>query len=89
MNFLVCWPSIFEKIDAKLKVFQQDENKIASRELYLPFMIQEMLQANEAEVKCIPSGAEWFGVTYASDREKAVENLQAKTEEGLYKTPLW
>ncbi|WP_240042688.1 nucleotidyltransferase family protein [Maribacter aurantiacus] len=89
MNFWVCRPSIFEKIDAELKVFLQDENKIASSELYLPFMIQEMLQANEAEVKCIPSGAEWFGVTYASDREKAVENLQAKTNEGLYKTPLW
>lgn len=89
MNFWVCRPSIFEKIDTELKVFLQDENKIASSELYLPFMIQEMLQANEVEVKCIPSGAEWFGVTYASDREKAVENLQAKTNEGLYKTPLW
>lgn len=89
MNFWVCRPSIFDKIDAELKVFLQDEKKIASSELYLPFMIQEMLQANEMEVKCIPSGAEWFGVTYASDREEAVQNLKAKTEQGLYRTPLW
>lgn len=89
MNFWVCRPSIFDKIDAELKVFLQDEKKIASSELYLPFMIQEMLQANEVEVKCIPSGAEWFGVTYASDREEAVQNLKAKTEQGLYRTPLW
>lgn len=89
MNFWVCRPSIFDKIESELKTFLQDEDKIATSELYLPFMIQEMLQANEVEVKCIPSGGEWFGVTYASDKEKAVANLKEKTEEGLYKTPLW
>ncbi|MDC6387512.1 sugar phosphate nucleotidyltransferase [Maribacter sp. PR1] len=89
MNFWVCRPSIFDKIESELKIFLQDEDKIATSELYLPFMIQEMLQANEVEVKCIPSGGEWFGVTYASDKEKAVANLKEKTEEGLYKTPLW
>ncbi|WP_247656561.1 sugar phosphate nucleotidyltransferase [Maribacter sp. MMG018] len=89
MNFWVCRPSIFDKITNELKVFINDEDKVANSELYLPFMIQEMLQANEVKVKCIPSGGEWFGVTYASDKEKAVANLKDKTEKGLYPTPLW
>lgn len=89
MNFWVCRPSIFDKIEKEFKVFLQDEDRIANSELYLPFMIQEMLQANEASVKCIPSGGDWFGVTYASDKEKAMASLAAKTKDGAYSAPLW
>lgn len=89
MNFWVCRPSIFDKIESEFRLFLQDEDRIANSELYLPFTIQEMLQAEEIKVKCIPSGGEWFGVTYASDKEKAMESLQDKTQKGQYISPLW
>ena len=89
MNFWVCRPSIFDKIESEFRLFLQDEDRIANSELYLPFTIQEMLQAEEIKVKCIPSGGEWFGVTYASDKEKAMESLQDKTKKGQYISPLW
>lgn len=89
MNFWICRPSIFKKIESEFRIFLNDENRIATSELYIPLMIQEMLQANEIEVKCIPSGGDWFGVTYASDKEKAMESLQEKTKEGQYISPLW
>ncbi|WP_419213667.1 nucleotidyltransferase family protein [Maribacter sp. X9] len=89
MNFWICRPTIFDKIESEFRIFLNDENRIASSELYIPLMIQEMLQANEIEVKCIPSGGDWFGVTYASDKEKAMDSLQEKTKEGQYVAPLW
>ncbi|MFS4466766.1 nucleotidyltransferase family protein [Maribacter sp. 2210JD10-5] len=89
MNFWVCRPSIFDKIESEFRIFLNDDERIANSELYLPITIQEMLQANEVEVKCIPSGGDWFGVTYASDKEKAMESLQNKTREGQYVSPLW
>ena len=89
MNFWICRPSIFDKIESEFRIFLKDENRIATSELYIPLMIQEMLQANEIEVKCIPSGGDWFGVTYASDKEKAMDSLKEKTKEGQYITPLW
>jgi len=89
MNFWICRPSIFAKIESEFKIFLSDKNRVANSELYLPFMIQEMLQAKEIEVKCIPSGGDWFGVTYASDKEKAMESLQNKTNQGQYVSPLW
>lgn len=67
MNFWVCRPSIFDKIESEFRIFLKDDDRIANSELYIPLMIQEMLKANEIEVKCIPSGGEWFGVTYASE----------------------
>ena len=89
MNFWICRPSIFAKIESEFKIFLSDKYRVANSELYLPFMIQEMLQAKEIEVKCIPSGGDWFGVTYASDKEKAMESLQNKTNQGQYVSPLW
>lgn len=89
MNFWVCRPSIFDKIESEFRLFLKDEDRIANSELYIPLMIQEMLQANEIKVKCIPSGGEWFGVTYASDKEKAMNNLKEKSESGKYPAPIW
>ena len=89
MNFWVCRPSIFDKIESEFRIFLKDDDRIANSELYIPLMIQEMLQANEIEVKCIPSGGDWFGVTYASDKEKAMNSLKEKSESGKYPAPIW
>ncbi|MEP2279404.1 sugar phosphate nucleotidyltransferase [Maribacter sp.] len=89
MNFWVCRPSIFDKIESEFRIFLKDEDRIANSELYIPLMIQEMLQANEIEVKCIPSGGDWFGVTYASDKEKAMNSLKEKSDLGKYPAPIW
>ncbi len=89
MNFWVCKPSIFDKIESEFRIFLKDENRIANSELYLPITIQEMLQAGEVSVKLVPSGGEWFGVTYASDKEIAMKSLQDKTAQNQYISPLW
>lgn len=89
MNFWVCRPSIFDKIESEFRIFLKDDDRIANSELYIPLMIQEMLQAKEIEVKCIPSGGDWFGVTYASDKEKAMNSLKEKSESGKYPAPIW
>lgn len=89
MNFWVCKPSIFDKIESEFRLFLTDDERIASSELYLPIIIQQMLQAGEVNVKLIPSGGEWFGVTYASDKEKATLSLQNKTNQNHYISPLW
>ncbi|WP_422081954.1 nucleotidyltransferase family protein [Ulvibacterium sp.] len=89
MNFWICKPSIFDKIESEFRSFLSNEELASTSELYIPKTVQEMLQAGEIEVKVVPSGGEWFGVTYASDREMAVSHLQEKTDEGQYVSPLW
>ncbi len=89
MNFWICQPSIFDKIESEFRSFLSNEALAKTSELYIPKTVQEMLQAGEIEVKVVPSGGEWFGVTYASDREVAVTHLQEKTDKGQYVSPLW
>jgi len=89
MNFWVCKPTIFESIEEDFRTFLKDENNISNGEIYLPFVIQEMKENNKIGVKVIPSDGEWFGITYASDKEKAVVLLKEMGGQGDYKTPLW
>lgn len=89
MNFWVCRPSIFEHIEKDLRTFLKDDSNIPGGEVYIPFVIQEMLQEGKTSVTVIPSDSKWFGVTYAEDKEKAMAALQEMTSGGSYTTPLW
>ena len=89
MNFWVCHPSIFNKIEDELRAFIENGENLEKGEVYLPFVIQDMLQSGSANVEVIPSQSQWFGVTYADDKETAVNYLKKMTEEGQYKNPLW
>jgi NDP-sugar pyrophosphorylase family protein len=89
MNFWVCRPSIFPQIEEDIRDFLKDERNIAGSEVYLPFVIQEMLQQEKTSVNVIPSDSKWFGVTYADDKEKAVHQLKDMTSNGHYRAPLW
>lgn len=89
MNFWICRPGIFPQIEQDLNAFLNREAGVETGEVYLPFVIQGMLQDKTISVTVIPSESQWFGVTYADDKEKAMAELQQMTEEGLYRSPLW
>ncbi len=89
MNFWVCRPAIFDQIEQDLRTFLAENKEMEKGEVYLPFVIQAMLQANKTSVEVIPSESMWFGVTYADDKEKAMAHLQQMTTEGSYTSPLW
>lgn len=89
MNFWICRPSIFSVIEEEFREFLEDDRMVKTSELYIPKTIQNLLQEDKAIVTVVPSQDTWFGVTYASDREMAVNSLQEKTTEGQYVSPLW
>lgn len=89
MNFWVCQPSIFPKIESDFRTFLQTAEDPSKGEIYLPFVIQDMLRQGSTSVEVIPAESDWFGVTYAADKEKAVSALQSLTTSGKYPSPLW
>ncbi len=89
MNFWVCNPTIFDRIESDLRNFIEQGEKLEKGEVYLPFVIQEMLQDGLTAVEVIPSESNWFGVTYAADKEVAMEQLSSMTDQGAYSNPLW
>ena len=88
MNFWICTPVIFPAIESAIRKFFE-QGDLSSGEVYLPFVIQEMLQDKVIEVEVIAADSLWFGVTYADDKEKVVSTLAEMTEQGDYRSPLW
>jgi len=89
MNFWVCRPSIFDQIEGDLRTFMSAIETQKTGEVYLPFVVQAMLQEKKVSVDVIPSNSNWFGITYADDREKAVNALSEVSQQGKYTAPLW
>ena len=89
MNFWVCQPSIFPKIESDFRGFLEKLQDPAKGELYLPYVIQDMLRTGHARVEVIPAKSQWFGITYAADKDQAVAALNTLSREGKYPSPLW
>ncbi len=89
MNCWVCTPKIFDYIEQDFRSFLKDEEQLEKGELYLPFVIAQMLEENEIRVSVLDAKSSWFGVTYYPDKEEAVNELDRLTESGAYPSPLW
>jgi UTP-glucose-1-phosphate uridylyltransferase len=89
MNFWICQPAIFPKIESDFRAFLKTLEDPAKGEIYIPFVIQDMLQTGMAQVEVIPSDSRWFGITYAADKEQAMAELARLSGAGNYPSPLW
>lgn len=53
-------------------------------ECYLPFVVDELLKENKAEVKVLKSKDRWFGVTYKEDKGMVKRSIADLKEKGVY-----
>ena len=89
MNFWICTPLIFDYTKDYFSKFLEDKNNHEKKEIYLPFVAQEMMENGHISVEVLTTNSHWFGVTYYDDKKTAVNTLLNLTEEGTYPAPLW
>ena len=89
MNFWICSTKIFEFAEPYFKAFLDKTENHEKNEIYLPFLVQEMMENGEICVEVIAANSQWFGVTYYKDKEIAVETLSSLTNSAKYPSPLW
>lgn len=58
-------------------------------EYFLPFVVDELLKENKAQVKVLETSEKWYGVTYKEDRRSVSEALGKKVTDGVYPEKLW
>ena len=58
-------------------------------EYFLPFVVNEELQAGRAKAHVYTTPDKWYGVTYHEDRAQVVSALRTMTKDGWYPAPLW
>ena len=89
MNFWICNPKIFEYTEQYFSTFLNDSNNHEKNEIYLPFVIHEMMKNKLISVEVINTESQWFGVTYYNDKEVATKTLNKLVKQGKYPVELW
>ena len=86
MNLWGFTKSFMGEISDRFECFIRDEvpaNPLKA-ECYLPFVVDELLKENKAEVKVLKSKDRWFGVTYKEDKEMVKRSIADLKEKGVY-----
>lgn len=88
-----CWgftPEVFDEMERGFENFLKntgyDEIK---KEYYLPFAVEEMMNSGKCSVKVYKSLSNWYGVTYAEDKEKVYNSIKELIKSGEYPENLW
>ena len=58
-------------------------------EYFLPFVVDELLKEEKAEVTVLESAERWYGVTYKEDKPTVVKAIQSLKDQGMYPQKLW
>jgi len=89
MNLWGFQPSIFQHIQSHFRRFLKEHGSEKDSELYIPAVIDELIENGKATVKVLRTSDMWFGVTYRRDRAIAARCIRELINKGLYPENLW
>ncbi len=89
MNFWILGQEVFKLIEKDLVSFVASGDARSRGEIYIPKQVQQWMSRGKVRVRLTGSGSDWFGVTYANDKSRAMEQLRERTFKNFYPSPLW
>ena len=89
MNMFGFTPSIFDHLDRQFKGFLQERGQELKSELYIPSVVNRLIQEKRADMTVLESPEQWFGVTYREDRESVCASVKALIAKGVYPKKLF
>ena len=89
MNMWGFTPDYFAYSEEYFKVFLRVNSHNLSSEFFIPLMINELVTKKRVRVKILDTTSEWFGITYAEDRQGVVDKIQALVDAGEYPCKLF
>lgn len=84
-----CWgftPAIFDELEKGLVNFLKNDlpKNPEKAEFFLPFLVQDVIDAKKCSVEVLETTAKWYGVTYTADRPVMAQFLKDATDAGIY-----
>ena len=90
MNFFGFTPDFFEHSKEGFKKFLEGPAQTNIKaEFFIPLMVNNLINSDEAKLRVLSSDAAWFGVTYKEDKPDVVEKVQSLIDRGVYPNELW
>jgi NDP-sugar pyrophosphorylase family protein len=84
MNFWILNPSIFKYLSQSFDEFYMEKKKDDAAELFLPLVIDQLIQANQISVNVKETNSSWFGMTFPGDLNDCRERLHSLIDKGIY-----
>lgn len=89
MNLWGFAPQFFPLCEREFITFLQKYGNDPKREFYIPSVVDMLIANKEVTVDVLRTSSQWFGVTYASDRDNVIAKLADMHKSGQYPTPLF
>ena len=89
MNMWGFKPSYFSYAESILRSFFDNIDKAAASELYIPTIVDHLINNNILSVHALETDALWFGVTYPEDKEMVINALHKLISKGVYGSNVW
>ncbi|MFW5644341.1 MAG: sugar phosphate nucleotidyltransferase [Bacteroidota bacterium] len=89
MNLFGFTPRLFPRLEKYFGEFIDENSMNPKAEIFLPIVVQRMIDENYAQTKVLDVNEKWFGVTYQEDRPKVLKNIESLVENKVYPEDLW
>lgn len=90
MNMWGLTPAIIPLLEEGfLEFFRNEADEINTAEYLLPVYISRLLHERRVQVKVLPTGDQWFGVTYQADRQCVVDSIRDLVLKKVYRNELF
>ncbi len=89
MNMWGFTSAFLQQIDAFFVPFLEQAQADPKAEFYLPWVVDQLIQAGQCTVRVLKSPEKWFGVTYREDRSQVQQQISQRVGKGVYPSPLF
>ena len=89
MNLWGFQPSIFHHFQSHFRRFLEEQGNDESSELFIPTVVDEIVEKGKATVKVLRTDDAWFGVTFRRDAATAARCIRQLIDQGIYPENLW
>jgi len=89
MNLFGFTPDFFSHIEKDFKGFLKKNAKNPKAELYIPYVVNNLIAAGKSNMSVLQTPDSWFGVTYQEDKPRVLKSIRDLVDEGIYPESLW
>jgi len=89
MNLWGFGPSIFKHLETQFQDFLKNHSHELKKELFIPSVVDSLVETGQNKVKVLLTDDKWFGITYPEDKPKAVASINELIKQGVYPERLW
>ena len=89
MNLFGFTPDFFEHIHDDFRKFLKKNANNPKAELYIPFVVNNLIRDGKSTMSVLNTPDSWFGVTYQEDKPRVLKAIRDLVDEGIYPESLW